>query len=310
MYGETMAILTVVSFALSFVLARKIENEATPLFQNAIRSIIGFITFLTICLSLGIFFKIFSLSILIILFLSISILFTVILGDTAYLHSQKILGPAKALAITTTTPFFTILFAILFLNRPISVQMVFSGILIGIGVIVITKEKDNNFGNKEAGKEESSKKFLPKVLKGTFLALFTAISWAIGTSLTDYSITQVDTLLNIGILSTMIAMMIRFLFASILLSSITIVERKKIPIPKNRNTWIILIISAMLSYSIGSIFFGEAVHTVGAVFVSLISTAMPLFTIPFSYIINKEKLSLRGFIGVVITFIGVIIILF
>ncbi|MFX1432128.1 MAG: DMT family transporter, partial [Promethearchaeota archaeon] len=135
MYGEIMAILTVVSFALSFVLARKIENEATPIFQNAVRSIIGFLTFLIICLSLGIFFKIFSLSILIVFFLSISILFTVILGDTAYLHSQKILGPAKALAITTTTPFFTILFAIFFLNRPISVQMVFSGILIGIGVI-------------------------------------------------------------------------------------------------------------------------------------------------------------------------------
>ncbi|MFX1431789.1 MAG: DMT family transporter, partial [Promethearchaeota archaeon] len=200
--------------------------------------------------------------------------------------------------------------AIFFLNRPISVQMVFSGILIGIGVITITKREGNNFGNKEAGEEELRKTNLPRVLKGILLALFTAISWAIGTSLTDYSINQVDYLLNLGILSTMIAMMIRFLFASVVLSLITLVERKRIPIPKNRNTWNILIISAILSYSIGSIFFGEAVHTAGAVFMSLISTATPLFTIPFSYIINKEKLSIRGFVGVLITFIGVIIILF
>lgn len=34
---------------------------------------------------------------------------------------------------------------------------------------------------------------------------------------------------------------------------------------------------------------------------------MPLFTIPFSYIINKEKISKKGFSGVIITLIGVLI---
>ncbi|MFX1388163.1 MAG: DMT family transporter, partial [Promethearchaeota archaeon] len=124
-----MGILTGVSFALSFVLARKIENEATPIFQNAIRSVVGFITFLVICLIYGVFLKIFSIPIILVAILWMSILFTVILGDTIYLQSQKILGPAKALAISTTTPFFTILFATLFLNRPISIQMIFSAIL-------------------------------------------------------------------------------------------------------------------------------------------------------------------------------------
>ena len=35
MYGEIAAILTTVSFALSYVLVRKIEDEASPIFQNA-----------------------------------------------------------------------------------------------------------------------------------------------------------------------------------------------------------------------------------------------------------------------------------
>ncbi|MFW9882728.1 MAG: DMT family transporter [Candidatus Thorarchaeota archaeon] len=310
MYGELMAILTGLSFALSFVLARKIEKEATPIFQTAIRSIVGFITFLLICLLFGVFLKIFSLSLILVLILFASILFTVILGDTAYLLSQKILGPARALAITTTTPFFTILFAIIFLNRPISVQMIFSGILIAIGVVVITKGENIELNKKKSNDNELNSFGLIKAVKGTFLALFTAISWAIGIALTDYSINQVDLILNLGILSTMIAMMLRFLFASVSLSIIALIERIRIPIPKNRNTWIILIISAVLSYSIGSIFFGEAVHIAGAVFMSLISTAMPLFTIPFSYLINKEKLSKMGFLGVGITLIGVIIILF
>jgi len=305
-----MAILTGISFALSFVLARKIENEATPIFQNAIRSTVGFLTFLIICLACGVFLQAFYLPIILVLILVISILFTVILGDTAYLVSQKFLGPAKALAITTITPFFTILFSIIFLNRAISIQMVFSGMIIGMGVIIITKGEINNSNNKGSNKNGLKNPALPKMVKGTLWALFTAISWAIGIALTDFSINQVNQILDLGILSTMIAMMVRFLFAFVSLNMIALIERKRMPIPKNRNTWIILFISAMLSYSIGSIFFGEAVHIVGAVFMSLISTAMPLFTIPFSYIINKEKISKRGFIGVMITLIGVVLILF
>jgi DME family drug/metabolite transporter len=316
MYGEIFAILTNVSFALSFVLARKIEKEVTPIFQNAIRATIGFITFFIICLSFGIFLKVFSLPALLVLILTMSILFTVILGDTAYLHSQKILGPAKALAITTTSPFFTILFATVFLNRQLSINMIFSALLIGIGVIFITiKEKnkatDENppFPRKLNGENENmlKKSTFSITLKGALWALFTAVSWAIGIALSDYSVSQVNQILNLGILSTMVAMMIRFLFASMILSSIAIIKVKPNTFPVNRNTWKILIISAILSYSIGSIFFGEAVHTAGASFMSLISTSLPLFTLPFSYLINKEKLSMKGFLGVIITIGGVLL---
>jgi len=316
MYGEIMAVLTGISFALSFVLARKIENDATAIFQNTMRSLIGFLTFLIISLSFGVFIEIFKISIFIVLFLFLSITFTVIIGDTAYLQSQKFLGPAKALAITTTTPFFTILFEIFFLNRLVSMQMIFSGILIGLGVIIITK-KDRNIQNITRSHSFQSQNIkvqnnlketrIPKSVKGTILALIAAISWAIGIALSDYSINQVDQTVNLGVLSTMIAMMVRFLFASVVLSLISIMHETKTSIPRNRNVWLILIVSAILSYSLGSIFFGEAVHTAGATFMSLISTAMPLFTIPFSYVINKEKISKEGFLGVIITLIGVFI---
>ncbi len=48
----------------------------------------------------------------------------------------------------------------------------------------------------------------------------------------------------------------------------------------------------------------------GATVISLISTALPLFTIPFSYVINKETISKNAFMGIIITLIGVLIILF
>ena len=194
--------------------------------------------------------------------------------------------------------------------------MVFSIILIGVGVIIISKGKYknntetklNNLDHKDDDWKVKKKYRFSKSLKGTLLAVITAISWAIGIALTDYSISQVDLVLNLGILSTMIAMMVRFLFASLSLSIIALIESTKSPIPKKRNTWSILIISALLSYSIGSIFFGEAVHTVGATVMSIISTALPIFTIPFSYVINKETISKIDLVGIILTFSGVIII--
>ena len=307
MYGEFAAIMVTLAFALSFVLVRKIEKDATPIFQSAIRASVGLITFFILCLSFNILKYLIQLPMVIMITLSLSILFNVILGDTAYLYSQKILGPAKALAIGNTTPFFTILFATVFLNRSFTILMIFSGVLIGIGVLIITRKEDLIVKESNSLEiKENTKKF---TIRGIIWALFAAISWAIGLALSDYSLTQTDEILGLGLLSTILAMLPRFLFASIVLSTLSIIESRKKPVPKKKNTWIILIISSVLSYSIGSIFFGEAVRIVGASIMALLSAATPLFTIPFSYFINREKISKRGFLGVIITIVGVILIL-
>jgi drug/metabolite transporter (DMT)-like permease len=182
--------------------------------------------------------------------------------------------------------------------------MIFSGILIGIGAYIINK-KDIN----DQILDENSTKSSRNTTYGLLWALFASLSWAVGLAFSDYSISQTNQILGLGILSTLLAMMIRFLFASVILIGISLIEQRKKPIPKSHSTWKFLILSAILSYSLGSIFFGEAVYIVGASFMALISTAMPLFTIPFSYLINKEKLSRKGFIGVIMTIIGVILII-
>jgi uncharacterized membrane protein len=237
----------------------------------------------------------------------LSILFTVILGDTAYLQAQKILGPAKALAIGNVTPFLTILFATVFLGRPFSILMIFSGILIAIGVVIIAKKDKIEESVKIEELNNSETKKLS--LKGLLWVLFASISWAIGLSLSDYSLTQSNQILGLGIFSTVLAMVVRFLFATIILNVISFVESRKTPIPRKRKTWTILVISAILSYAIGSVFFGEAVRIVGASVMSLLSASIPLFTIPFSYLINRERISKRSLLGVILTIFGVGLIL-
>jgi len=42
---------------------------------------------------------------------------------------------------------------------------------------------------------------------------------------------------------------------------------------------------------------------------ALIATASPLFALPLTYLINKEKISKKGFLGIILAILGVVIIL-
>jgi drug/metabolite transporter (DMT)-like permease len=74
-------------------------------------------------------------------------------------------------------------------------------------------------------------------------------------------------------------------------------------------SWIYLLIASLIGTSLGAYLYTESVHLAGANVVSLIATASPLFALPLTYAVNKETISKYGFIGVVLTILGVIIIL-
>ena len=319
MYGEILAILTNLAFAFSFVLARNIEPKASSVFQNTIRSIIPAIIFTLICLFSGILIQVFLLPIQLLALLAGSIFFMVVIGDTSYLQSQKYIGPAKALAITNLSPFITIILATVFLNRPFRINLIISGLLIGLGVVIINLGRKNLLNQTDQDDEIKSNserlsngKIIKKnaYLKGTIWAIIAAVSWSLGFVLSDYAFSEVNNILGENLLSTIGALMIRYLFASLVLGIVTLVSEKKKYQSKNLRTWGIMILAAIVGNLMGGFFFAESVRTAGAAFMSLMTTALPLFTIPFSYLINKESISRLGLLGVVLTIIGVIIILF
>ena len=70
-----------------------------------------------------------------------------------------------------------------------------------------------------------------------------------------------------------------------------------------------LLIGSIIGTSLGAYLYTESVHLAGANVVSLIATTSPLFALPLTYLVNKESISRFGFIGVILTILGVVIIL-
>ncbi|MFX1409505.1 MAG: DMT family transporter [Promethearchaeota archaeon] len=324
MFGELIAILACLTFVTSNVLFRKTEHEATPAFINVVRTAIGTLTFIIIALAFGIFFEIFSLPWGLWIILIVSFIFGQVVGDTSYFSAQKDLGVTITLALAMTFPLFTFILSIVFLKSPFDYRFIISTILVGIGVIIIGKckipmENVNSLNRKQEKINNTNKNLNPKSLimfKAIILALIASLGWAIGAVLIDFATNEIDQILDTETLSSILGNVIRFPFALLILLSFVWREKylysKSNFMPKKKrssHTWFWLILASIIGTSLGAYLYTEAIRLAGASLMSLIATATPLFSLPLTYFINHEKISRLGFLGVVITILGVTLIL-
>ena len=317
MTGELIAILAVLTFVISNVIFRKTERHASPVFINFFRTAIGTITFIMVSVILGIFTYIFLLpwNLWIITFLSF--LFGQVIGDTAYFKAQKELGTTLALAISMTFPLFTVILSSIFLNRAFDYKIILSIVLIGSGIIVMGKSKIKAENKNSLDSEIHSQNLNSQhSLKPIVYALIASLGWAIGLVIIDYVTNQIDQILSTNGISSIISNVIRFPFALLIL--LVMVWRENRFGDNNQNTysfrkpsktWFILLIASIIGTSLGAYLYTEAAHTAGAVVMSLIASASPLFSLPLTYWLNKERISKYGFLGVISTILGVIVVI-
>lgn len=325
MAGEIIAIIAVLSFVISNVIFRKTEHDTNPVYINFFRTGIGTISFFIIAIVLNIFIKIFLIPWEIWIILIISFVFGQVVGDTAYFKAQKELGVTVAIAVSMTFPLFTFILSLLFLNQVFDVKIIFSMLLIGGGIILIGKSKiessNNDITNKASESitpsitlHKISKEYLFRAL---IFGLIASLGWAIALVMIDFALNEIDKILQAKQnISSIIGNVIRFPFASLMLTSMvwreSYITKKRENLSKQKKsskTYILLLVGSIIGTSIGAYVYTEAARIAGATILALIASASPLFALPLSYFINKEKISKLGFFGVTVTILGVIVII-
>ena len=319
MLGEFIAISAVLTFVGSNVIFRRTENEVSPTFINFFRTAVGTLTFFFIVLILNQINLIFIIPLELWLILILSFVFGQVIGDTAYFTAQKELGTTIALAISMTFPLFTFVLSLIFFNQSFKVNLVASLILISTGVIIIGRAKNTSENTKQQMVHDLTKSIHEilkrKYIKAIGFCLTASIGWAIGAVLIEFATKKIDQIIYVEELSSVIGNLIRFPFALIILASMVFRENYLLK-KENRSyqkktvrSWTFLLIASIIGTSLGAYLYTESVHLAGANIVSLIASASPLFALPLTYLVNKEKISKFGFIGVILTILGVIIIL-
>jgi len=325
MVGELLAILAVLTFVGSNVLYRKTERYASPTFINFFRTALGTITFFLVAVVLSILPYLFLVPWELWVILFVSFLFGQVIGDTAYFKAQKELGTTIALAISMTFPLFTFILSLIFLNRPFEIKMILSLIFIGLGIVIIGKYKikaENNNSLKTNSENFLRKKKLQGIIAHTSIkaigySLVASLGWAMGIVIIDYATKQIDLILNAEGVTSIISNVIRFPFALAILFLMVCRENHAagrnqtiFSLKKPSQTWLILLLASIIGTSLGAYLYTEATRTAGAIVMSLLASASPLFSLPLTYWVNKEKITIQSFLGIILTIIGIIFILF
>ncbi len=315
MQGWTIAFLAVFTFVSSNVIFRKVENEVSPAYINSVRTLIGIITFWIITAISGVFILIFQFPIMLWIWLILSFIFGQVIGDTAYFTAQKELGVTQTIAISLTFPLFTYILAIIFLDETFSYIIIIAFAFISFGVIFINfgaknaKKMTDNLDNEEM-KENIENDQMKKSWRAIAFAFLASLCWAIGLVIVDYSVNQITIITEMQEMSSILANVVRFPFAFIILLGFVKHTDGKISVKKSKRAWGWLILGSIIGTSLGAYLYTEATRTAGATIMALFATAAPLIAIPMDYIFNKERINWRSMIGVFLIIIGIAFIIF
>ena len=282
MLGELLTILSAMIWALSSVFYKAGLKTMKPTTVNTIRPIVALFFLVGVIIITGDFKDISNLTTRDIIYIFLSTISGVVIGDLLYMFSLRTVGIARAYPISNTYPLFTILMAGLFLGEIITFKLISGAILIIIAIFLIS-EKD----------------FELDIKKGVIFALGASFFWGASMIIMKLAMSTIN-----PIVFSTIRMGIFALFLLLYTMRYEKIEFTKI----NRN-WIIVAIGGILDLGVGIPLFLEALKYIDASRAAPLNGTAPIFAIIFTILFTKEKVTSRIISGVILSFLGVLIIL-
>ena len=288
--GSACGLLAAFLWAVSTNVYKSQSDEATPL---AIASLKMWMSFAVMAVLIWLPFRTtpFFIPFDAIIYLAASVTAGFIIGDIAYLTSQKRIGVSYSFPLAATAPILTYIIAIFVVDEVILLSR-FSGIILAvIGVILISSAQASTTN------DEENRSNLDRV--GLFLALFTALCWAVESVLLQIGVADMDPI---------DANFVRMIFGAGIMAPLFLGSvRQGMPKPTRRAAKIILV-AAFFGMAWASLLFTYAVKLVGASVTTVLGSISPLFALPISIIFLKEKFTAKSILGVFLTVSGIVLV--
>ncbi|MFW9893726.1 MAG: DMT family transporter [Candidatus Thorarchaeota archaeon] len=288
--GSIIGIIGAALYGLSVVVYRSQAKEIRPVAVSAIKMWVA-LPFMMIMTLIIPGLEATFLPTATVLLLSTSVILGAVIGDTVYLWSQERIGVSYAFPISMSFPVITFFMTVGFLGEPFILSRLIGAIIAVIGVILISKEQNGNQNSDDPNGELD--------LLGLFGAIMTAVLYAAGTTILQVGVEGVDPIA---------ANLIRMIAGSIaFIPMVAVAKYKGMSTPTSRATKRV-IIAGFFGMAVGSLFYVAAVAMVGAAIMSVIASTAPLFAIPVSVMVLKEKVTSLAGVGILATIVGVFLV--
>jgi drug/metabolite transporter (DMT)-like permease len=226
------------------------------------------------------------------LWLVVSVLANLVVGDTLYFGAMHLAGVSWAMPVAAINPLWSVLLAAAFLDEPLSWGLVGGALLVVAGVVCIsrTTDQDSRGSSGDRGRWR----------KGMLLALATSILWAIGNVTIKLAATGVE--------AVVVSAARQLLAAGLLFSACLPRGRWREPKGLDGRSWAILLFASLLGTGVGALLWVMSIQQIGAGRSSILIATAPMLAIPFSVLWLGERPTRWTILGTVLTAAGIVLV--
>ncbi len=281
--GSAAALASACSWAIGAILFRRLGDSLSPVAMNLTKSVIG-------TLYLGVVLLLFGFGPVNrqdFLFLGLSGLLGIAIGDSFFFKSLMYLGARLTVLAEMSGPILTVVLAVVLLDEKISLAVAIGMILVLTGVTWVLWE--------HAGRDEVR----IARLKGVGFSLLSGLCMSASIILAKKALANT---------SAIQATFIRIFWAALSLSAWGLVSR-------SMNSWVrplsnhkllrLALLAAFVAIFGGFWLFLVALKFIDASIATVLNSTTPLFILPLSALMLKENISVRSLFGVCIAILGV-----
>lgn len=217
-----------------------------------------------------------------------------VLGDAFLLQAFVLIGPRLSMLMMALAPVFGALMAWLFLGEILELREIIGISITLLGIMIVIAERN--------GKTQTEIADNRRYLVGLLCGLGGAVGQAGGLVLSKIGMGEGFPALS--------ANLIRLLVAVVIIWGFAIVNRQVISsyrtLRANPRALVLMTGGAVLGPVVGVWLSLIAVQNTNVGVASTLSSLMPIFLIPISYVMFKERVTRQAVIGTVITFVGIV----
>jgi DME family drug/metabolite transporter len=294
MIGAGVALMTALAWAGSSALIKFLTAQIDTVSLNTLRLWIGSIILLAFVFLSGRGDAFMHTPLKPLLFLGASGLIAIAVGDTIYIKSLTFIDVSRAFPIGQCTfPVLTMFVAIFLLEEPFSWFNMLGGFLVLMGLYMVAI-----LGKRTATSPASAR----NDTRGVLLALAAALAWTAGAIALKLGVPETD---------AFIAAAIRISVSAIALTGLVLCRNRPWALPFNKyglRNIMMAAATAVLTYGIAAVGYVSAMQLIGVGKTVLITAVAPIFLLPLSILLLRERPTLHAVIGVAVCVSGVVLV--
>lgn len=291
MIGEISALGCALCWAFSSTLTKSLSGKIEPLSLNFIRCLGAALLLWAIIPFYPGVYGLSSITKNAILYLSLSALVGMSVGDTIYIRGLRLINVTLAFPIAqSVTPLLTVVAAFFFLEETITRSFVVGTVLILAGIYLIAIPAGASLLPLDGTQEKRG--------MGIGLILIAAVFWTVSIVFLKFGLKETDAFAANGI---------RLPVAALALLPMAFLQ-KSFPEGSHQIRVRLVFLGAItgiLAFGLGGILFLKAIQLAGAGKTMVLTSCGPLLGLPISVFILKEKATKRIISGTVLVVLGI-----